>query len=349
LSRRNSRKKTAPEKAPTRLGLWWARFSRWRRRRRELGEGKEAAKEIRRVLRRRLELDPAVRRDAENALRIWDEMRRGKDASADLHAGAAELVRLLEGPLAEHRRHPAWGYAFSFLIAASFALFLRAFVFEPFRIPSGSMVPTLQVGDYIYVNKFVYGLRIPFTDDPPKHFVMWSLPERGDVVVFIEPIHNSEDWIKRVIGLPGDRIRFRDRTIYYLPKGETEWRAVRNRKLDEPCAYMDRNEKLNEDWHPGNPCELYEERLGSRTWRVIYDVAPRQLPMEFPSEWEVPGHCVFVMGDNRDNSEDSRFLTKDGQPAPCVPLENLKGRAEFIWLSPGPDGQRWGRLFTGVR
>lgn len=346
MSRRNSRKKAAPEKAPGRLGQWWERFGRWRRRRRTRAEGKEAAKELRRVLRKKVELDPAVRRDAENALRVWDELLREK---AELQAGAAELVRLLEGPLASHRRHPAWGYLFSFLIAASFALFLRAFVFEPFRIPSGSMIPTLQVGDYIYVNKFVYGLRVPFTSDPPKHFFMWSIPARGDVVVFIEPIHNGEDWIKRVIGLPGDRIRFRDRTVYYLPKGETEWRAVKNRKLDEPCAYMDRNEKLNEDWHPGRPCELYEERLGSRTWRVIYDLAPRPLPPEFPFEWEVPGHCVFVMGDNRDNSEDSRFLMKDGEPAPCVPLENLKGRAEFIWLSPGPDGQRWGRIFRGVR
>jgi len=334
------------EKPPTRLGLWWQRFGRWWARRSTLKTGTECAKEIRRILRKNADLEAPVQRDAENALRIWDELRKEK---AELSAASVELERLLTGPLATRRRHPAWGYVFSFLIAASFALFLRAFVFEPFRIPSGSMIPTLQVGDYIYVNKFVYGLRIPFTSDPPRHFVMWSKPERGDVVVFIEPIHNSEDWIKRVIGLPGDTIRFRDRTVYYLPKGETEWKAVGNKKLEETCAYMDRNEKAGEQWHPGNPCELYEEHIGSRTWRVIYDLAPRPLPPEFPSEWEVPSHCVFVMGDNRDNSEDSRFLSKDGEPAPCVPLENIKGRAEFIWLSPGPDGQRWSRIFSGVK
>ncbi len=334
------------EKPRTRLGLWWERFGLWRARRSTLKTGAECAKELRRILRKNADLDAPVRRDAENALRIWDELRKEK---AELSAASVELERLLTGPLATRRRHPAWGYVFSFLIAASFALFLRAFVFEPFRIPSGSMIPTLQVGDYIYVNKFVYGLRIPFTSDPPRHFVMWSKPERGDVVVFIEPIHNSEDWIKRVIGLPGDTIRFRDRTVYYLPKGETEWKAVGNKKLEETCAYMDRNEKAGEPWHPGNPCELYEEHIGSRTWRVIYDLAPRPLPPEFPSEWEVPSNCVFVMGDNRDNSEDSRFLSKDGEPAPCTPLEHIKGRAEFIWLSPGPDGQRWSRIFSGVK
>jgi signal peptidase I len=346
LSKKTSRKKAAAPKPQTRLGLWWERFGRWRVHRGHQKYGRASAKELRRILRKNADLEASVRRDAENALRIWEQLRQEK---ADLAAGATELGRLLEGPLASKRRHPAWGYVISFLIAASFALFLRAFVFEPFRIPSGSMIPTLQVGDYIYVNKFIYGLRIPFTSDPPKHFTMWSLPERGDVVVFIEPLHNSEDWIKRVIGLPGDTIRFRDRTVYYRPRGQHEWKAVRNRRLDESCDYMDRNEKLNEDWHPGKPCELYEERIGDRTWRVIYDLAPRSLPVEFPMEWEVPAHCVFVMGDNRDNSEDSRFLMKDGEPAPCVPLENLKGRAEFIWLSPGPDGQRWGRIFSGVK
>ncbi len=325
----------------------WNRFATWRSRRRLLASGEAAASEMRGILRRKRELPENARREAESALRVWDEIRR--DPRADLQAAVAELERQLEGSLSRHRRHPAWGYLKSFLIAASLALFLRAFVFEPFRIPSGSMIPSLQVGDYIYVNKFVYGLRIPFTSDPPRHFATWSLPRRGDVVVFIEPIHNGEDWIKRVIGLPGDRIRFRDRTVYYLPKGETEWKAIRNRKLEEPCSYMDRNEKLNEDWHPGLPCEMYEERVGERAWTVVYDLVPPSLPADFPHEWEVPDGCVFVMGDNRDHSEDSRFLHKNGVPAPCVPIENIKGRAEFIWLSPGPDGQRWSRIFQGVK
>lgn len=325
----------------------WARFLQWRKLRRLRASGKEAAAEIRNILRRKKDLAESVRRDAENTLMVWEDIQ--KDPKADIKAAVFELQRQLKEPLRTFRRHPAWGYIQSFFIAASLALFLRAFVFEPFRIPSGSMIPSLQVGDYIYVNKFVYGLRIPFTSNPPRHFTMWSIPRRGDVVVFIEPIHNGEDWIKRVMGLPGDRIRFRDRTVYYLPKGETQWKVVTNRKLDEPCTYMDRNEKFNEDWHPGRPCEIYEERVGNRTWRVIYDLIPRQWPANFPNEWEVPENCVFVMGDNRDNSEDSRFLHKNGVPAPCIPLENLKGRAEFIWLSPGPNGQRWSRIFQGVK
>lgn len=339
-----------PEKThdePSALRRLWNRWRRRRKARRDRDACREAAAEIRRILRKEGQVPEAARRDAENALRIWEEMKA--DPKADCAAASVELDRLLSGPLAPFRRHPAWGYLRSFLIAAGLALFLRAFVFEPFRIPSGSMIPSLQVGDYIYVNKFVYGLRIPFTSSPPKHFVTWSLPRRGDVVVFIEPIHNSEDWIKRVVGLPGDRIRFRDRTVYYLPKGSTEWKAIASRKLDEPCEYMDRNEKLDEDWHPGRPCELYEESVAGRKWRVMYDLLPRTLPPDFPHEWEVPEGCVFVMGDNRDSSEDSRFLHKDGEPAPCIPVENLKGRAEFIWLSPGPHGQRWSRIFTGVK
>ncbi len=343
---RKTKKKTTEKTPKSAIGQWWERFTRFRQRRTLKKIGISHAREIRRILKKPGDLEDAVIRDCENALRTWKELLAEK---AELQAAVGELSRLLDGPLKTRRRHPAWGYLFSFLIAASFALFLRAFVFEPFRIPSGSMIPSLQVGDYIYVNKFVYGLRIPFTSDPPRHFVTWSVPERGDVVVFIEPIHNSEDWIKRVIGLPGDTVRFRHRQISIRKKGSSSFEPILSRKLDQTCEYMDKNEKLREDWHPGKPCELYEERVGTRTWQVIYDLAPRQLPPDFPDEWEVPNHCVFVMGDNRDNSEDSRFLFRNHEPAPCVPLQNIKGRAEFIWLSSGPDGQRWNRIFRGVK
>ena len=335
-----------PDPPRNRVARGWVDFQKWRVRRRWRKTGIESAREIRGIVKKHPNLDASVRREVESSLITWNDIVEKKE---DPQAGASELVRLLEGPLRELRRHPAWGYAFSFLVAAGFALFLRAFAFEPFRIPSGSMIPTLQVGDYIYVNKFVYGLRIPFTQNPPKHFIRWSIPSRGDVVVFIEPIHNTEDWIKRVIGLPGDTIRFRNRQVSIRKKGSDEWLDIERQKLDEECSYMDKNEKLREDWHPGKPCELYEESFGGKTWQVIYDLAPRDLPQDFPSEWEVPGHCVFVMGDNRDNSEDSRFMMKNGEHAPCVPLENIKGRAEFIWLSPGPDGQRWNRIFRGVK
>ncbi len=291
---------------------------------------------------------PEETTDIDASIQEYLDIRAEK---GDVRPLAKKMADQLQSPpFNERRRSKIWGYVTSFLIAASVALFLRAFAFEPFRIPSGSMIPTLQVGDYIYVNKFVYGLRIPFTQHPPRHFASWSLPERGDIVVFIEPLTNSEDWIKRVVALPGDHVKFDyDHNQLYLRRGgKGEWAAVSRTKLKEPCSYMDRNEKLGEDWHPGKPCELYEERLDGKTYRVLYDQLRRGAPMGYPTSWVVPEGCVFVMGDNRDNSEDSRFLSKNGVPAPCIPLNNIKGRAEFIWLSRGPEGMRWSRLFSGV-
>lgn len=153
-----------------------------------------------------------------------------------------------------------------------------------------------------------------------------------------------------MVALPGDHVKFdyNENQLYLKKGGEGEWQAVKRRKLDKPCSYMDKNEKLGEDWHAGKPCDLYEETLDGHSYNIIYDKVKRGAPLGFPTEWEVPINCVFVMGDNRDNSEDSRFLVKNGRPSPCIPLNNVKGRAEFIWLSRGPEGMRWSRIFDGV-
>lgn len=179
------------------------------------------------------------------------------------------------------------------------ALFLRAFVIEAFMIPSGSMIPTLLEGDHIFVNKFVYGLRVPFTK---KWFVHFRKPERGEVIVFFFPLDESKNFIKRVIGVAGDTIRFDGDSVF-----------VNGKKISrEPL------EGLSEDGFQ-HAIELYD---GHR-YEVQFDQRYQNLMEE---EILVPEGHFFVMGDNRHHSEDSRAWG-------FVPLENIKGRAMFVWLS----------------
>ena len=172
-------------------------------------------------------------------------------------------------------------YAEETAIAVLLALFIRTFVVQAFKIPSGSMEPTLLIGDHILVNKFIYGVKIPFIHST---VIPISRPERGDVVVFIYPVDKSKDFIKRVIGLPGDKIEIRDKNIYV------------NGNL-----YVDEHGK-------------YEEKG-----------AVRGKP-DHPDRFTVPKGHIFVMGDNRDHSYDSRFWG-------YVPIETIKGKAFIIYFS----------------
>ena len=200
-------------------------------------------------------------------------------------------------------------------------LLLRSFLAEPFRIPSGSMIPTLLVGDFILVNKFAYGLRDPVFH---KKFLALGAPARGDVVVFRYPVDPSKDYIKRVIGLPGDRIAYRNKQLWVN---------------DEP-------QPMNADgvYTSGGslPGVLYrfEEELGPVRHRVI--VNPARPAEDF--EFEVPEGQYFMMGDNRDGSDDSRRWG-------TVPERNLVGKAFFIWMS--WDGSRlrpdWSRIGNRIK
>tara|TARA_R110002050_G_scaffold9504_3_gene33495 strand:+ start:14181 stop:14924 length:744 start_codon:yes stop_codon:yes gene_type:complete len=195
-------------------------------------------------------------------------------------------------------------YARSFFPIILVVLVIRSFIAEPFRIPSGSMLPTLHVGDFILVNKFAYGVRLPVLN---TKVIDVAEPERGDVLVFRYPKNPQVDYIKRVVGLPGDKVGYFDKTIYI--NGE----AILQERKEKDASLL--------DLVPSDS-QLYEETLGLQPHQLLLD--PSRRLME--GEMVVPAGEYFVMGDNRDNSNDSRFWG-------TVPEANLVGKAFFIWMS----------------
>lgn len=198
-------------------------------------------------------------------------------------------------------------YASSFLPVFAVVLVLRSFLFEPFQIPSASMVPTLQVGDFILVNKYTYGLRLPVTG---TKIVDISEPARGDVMVFFPP-HDSRYFIKRVIGLPGDRVEVRNKLVFV--NGEEASQQVQQEFLAADPPYRLIQEDLGGVEH--------DIRLDLRYSRAL---TPMQI---YPNDFSLTvkeGH-YFMMGDNRDHSSDSRFWG-------LVPEKNIVGKAFFIWM-----------------
>lgn len=188
-------------------------------------------------------------------------------------------------------------------------LVVRSFVVEPFRIPSGSMVPTLLAGDFILVNKFSYGLRLPVGH---QLLVPVGDPERGDVVVFRYPRDPSQDYIKRIIGMPGDRLRYEGKRL--IINGEPV--------PVEPLGAYAGDEGVR----------LFRERVGQDWHRMLVHEGSRNRGFTF----EVPAGHYFMMGDNRDRSSDSRVWGP-------VPRDHLVGEAFLIWMS-WNGGINWGRL-----
>ncbi len=246
---------------------------------------------------------------------------------------------------------------------------IRIFVIEPFKIPSSSMLPTLEINDHIFVTKFIYGLPVPVTGGK----VLARSPDRGEVIVFIQPCEQV-DFIKRVVGLAGDRIEVRCEVLY------VNGRAVPSEYLpDAPCALRNNPASLETE-----PCARYRETHGGYTYDTVYrpdrprrDASPRApgegglgdfptlgalpicaSPNQRPGTLEpvpptgaaepcsqqlryvVPEGHVFVMGDNRNGSRDSRAWG-------AVPIENIKGKALFLWLSYldfSWSGMQWRRI-----
>ena len=218
-----------------------------------------------------------------------------------------------------------WGAGFFPILLAIFLL--RSFLVEPFRIPSGSMIPTLLVGDFILVNKFAYGIRLPVID---KKIIGAGTPKRGDVVVFRYPQNPSQDYIKRVVGLPGDKVEYINKRLT-INGQEVPVRQIEDYLHSNRLQYSNR----------------YSEKLGDVEHEMLNDAdTPAFIAQQLPYPGRencaytvegvrctVPAGHYFMMGDNRDQSSDSRVWG-------FVPDENLRGKAFFIWFHFG----EWSRI-----
>ncbi|MBX7102335.1 MAG: signal peptidase I, partial [Myxococcaceae bacterium] len=241
-------------------------------------------------------------------------------ADADALSQAADKAGKAIEKLGLARRGGALDFASGFLKALLVALLIRTVFLEPFKIPSGSMIPTLEVGDQIFVNKFIYGVRIPFTNFVP--FTLVRAPKRGDVIVFNNPVDPDKDYIKRIIGVPGDVISVEGHAVTVngqLLASETE---------ASPYDYWD--DPSLRGWQQGRGVLEREVVDGTPHLRLLHEPA-----RGFDGNpITVPRDSVFVMGDNRDNSEDSRYgLSRHELGVQFVPYGAIKGKAMVIWLS----------------
>jgi signal peptidase I len=243
-----------------------------------------------------------------------------------------------------------WG---SFFFAILLALVIRWGLIEAYVIPSASMLPSLLIHDHIFVNKAVYGIRVPFTE---KWLWQFKTPARGEVIVFKYPEDKETFFIKRVIGLPGDRILYENGRLFIndqpiemtSPGDADDWDMLSpanfgNEDFQNPLYSTDRKENYDH----------FSEKLGEHPHSVLLRKDGGFVRTAGP--WVVPEGHLFMMGDNRDNSHDSRRW----RSSPFLPMENILGRAMFVWLSCdralesakflcSPTTIRWKRLFHSV-
>jgi signal peptidase I len=223
------------------------------------------------------------------------------------------------------------------------AMIVRVFLYQPFNIPSGSMIPTLLVGDYLFVSKFSYGYSkhsLPYSPNLFSGRIFGSEPKRGDVAVFKLPRDNETDYIKRVIGLPGDKIQMIDGVL------QINGTPVPKKRIDDFV--------LRDAFGNARRVPRFEETLPNGVRYPVLDLTPAGAS-DNTRIYKVPEGHYFMMGDNRDNSTDSRVLSAVGY----VPAENLVGRAEIIFFSADegaslwqfwtwPGSIRWNRFFNLV-
>jgi signal peptidase I len=247
--------------------------------------------------------------------------------------------------------HPVWDAVKTILYALAIAFVIRAFVIQPFNIPSESMVPTLLKGDYLFVEKFSYGFSkhsLPFSPPLFDGRIFSHQPTRGDVIVFKLPADNKTDYIKRLVGLPGDRIQVSDGVLYI------NGAPVKRERIDDFVE--------TDAYGSVRRVPQFRETMPNGVSYITLDSDPNGT-YDNTEEFVVPLGHFFMMGDNRDNSMDSRAAPNYQYPRAggvgFVPFENLVGRAEFIFFSTDgsaqfwqvwrwPSATRYGRIFHGV-
>ena len=244
--------------------------------------------------------------------------------------------------MTKSKKNSFFGNLKSILIAIFIALLIRSFIFEPFNIPSGSMKPNLLVGDFIFVSKYSYGFSrhsLPFSIPLIPGKIFSNTPDRGDVVVFKTPENNRTDYIKRVIGLPGDKIEIKNGIIFINGS------EILRKKLND---FIDTDNQAS-----NKRVRMYNEYFFNKEINIL-DITDNGIA-DNTQIFNVPDDHFFVMGDNRDNSQDSRFIRTVG----FIPYENLVGKAQFIFFSlenarflqiwKWPNSIRYERIFQKIQ